>query len=374
MSSAAASAERKDTQLSRLRFIKSLRLDELRAFVTAHGAPGYRADQVFDWLYTRGAQSFDEMSNVPRALRETLAARFGRPDALTLDDELISGDGAVKRIFLLHDGARIESVSMPEDGRLTLCVSSQAGCAMDCAFCRTGSGGLNRGLECGEIIDQIAHVKRSGAHITNIVFMGMGEPLANFDQFAAALDILIHEKGFGISPRRITFSTVGLANRIRRAARELPPVNLAVSLNAPDDTLRSRLMPVNRKFPIAELLNACRAYARTSERPVTFEYVLIDKLNNSTAQAAKLAERIQSIPCKVNLIAFNPFEGCAFESPSPESVERFQAELTRRGIDAFVRRSRGRDIGAACGQLGNSSQQPAAISQGKAFKKTAKRK
>lgn len=336
--------------------IKDFSIEDLCAFLEQRGHEPYRGRQVWEWLHGKCAASFDEMRNLPRALREDLSALFA-VDALAVDRVLDSQDGSRKFLLRAVDGETIQSVLMPDGRRLTLCVSSQAGCAMGCAFCLTGAGGLRRKLETAEIVDQaILAAREPGAleRISNLVFMGMGEPLANFDSVGAALRMLTHEKGLAFAPRRITVSTAGLANRIRRAAREWPPVNLAVSLNAPDDALRDRLMPVNRKFPIEELLGACRHYARATGRQVTIEYVLLDGVNHAPRHARTLAKRLDGMPCKVNLIPFNPFEGASFKRPSDNSVLAFQEELKRNGIEAFVRNSRGRDIGAACGQLGGN--------------------
>lgn len=336
--------------------IKDFGIDELCAFLEQHGHEAYRGRQVWEWVHGKCAASFEEMRNLPRALREELAGLF-EVDALAVDRVLESQDGSRKFLLRAADGEIIQSVLMPDGRRLTLCVSSQAGCAMGCAFCLTGAGGLRRKLEAAEIVDQAVLAAREPGvqeRISNLVFMGMGEPLANFDSVGAALRMLTHEKGLAFSPRRITVSTAGLANRIRRAAREWPAVNLAVSLNAPDDALRDRLMPVNRKFPIAELLGSCKYFAQATGRQVTIEYVLLDGVNHAPRHARTLAKRLDGIPCKVNIILFNPFEGSAFKRPPESSALAFQEELKRNGVDAFIRNSRGRDIGAACGQLGGT--------------------
>ena len=329
--------------------------DMLRQWFKDHGYPAFRADQIFDWLYKHNVESFEQMSNVPRALREELDREFDF-HSLTLERRLESEDGSAKLLLRLRDGILIESVIMPEDGRLTLCLTTQAGCAMGCAFCKTGEGGLARNLEAAEIVEQVLEARRvSGRELSNLVFMGMGEPLANLENVAAALHLITGSPGMGMSSQRVVVSTSGWAGGIRKAARVFPAVGLAVSLNAPDDALRSRIMPVNRRFPIGELLAACREYQRAVPRPVTFEYVLLAGINDSDKHAHKTAKLIRNMPCRVNLIPFNPFPGCAFERPAEVRVTGFQNILKQHGLDVFIRRSRGRDIGAACGQLGGNT-------------------
>jgi 23S rRNA (adenine2503-C2)-methyltransferase len=346
--------------------IKNLSHDELLAWAREQGHPDYRAAQVWEWLYARQARSFAEMKNLPLALRDELDKAFAA-ESLALKDEIASEDGATKLLFRARGGFIIESVVMPDRGRVTLCVSTQAGCAMGCRFCLTGARGFGRNLEAGEIVEQVTVAQRqlgAGRRLTNLVFMGMGEPLANAVNFAAALKTLAHERGLAFNLGRATFSTIGPAERIRSAARELPPgAQMAVSLNAPDDALRSKLMPATRKAPLGELLEACRFYAKATGQKVTFEYVLLAGVNDSPAQAVKLAALLGGIPCKVNLIPFNPFEGCEFRAPGEDAVVAFQAELNRRGLGVFVRRSRGLDIGAACGQLGGLNNERKKISK-----------
>lgn len=333
--------------------IKDLSSAELAARLAASGHPGYRAAQIRQWLFQKRAVAFDEMTNLPRALRDRLAGDFaiGR---LPILRRVEARDGTVKFLFGLEDGASIESVLIPEVRRLTLCISTQAGCGLGCAFCATARLGLRRNLTAGEIADQVLEASRTlegGKRITHVVLMGMGEPLANYQQTVRALDIITDgDWGVGISPRRVTLSTVGLVPQIQRLMAETR-VNLAVSLHAPDDELRARLMPVNRKYPLQQLLDCCRALPLPRRKRITFEYVLLSGVNDAPEQAARLAALLRGIPSKVNLIPFNPHPGSAFLRPEDEAIARFQRELHDRGVQTNVRRPRGDDIQAACGQL-----------------------
>jgi 23S rRNA (adenine2503-C2)-methyltransferase len=256
--------------------------------------------------------------------------------------------------YHLDDGPVIESVLIREPRRLTLCLSTQAGCRIGCAFCLTAKGGLRRHLRVAEIVDQILQARTlldADERLTNLVFMGMGEPLDNYAATVKALRLITHPDAVGFSPRRITVSTSGLVPALRRFGAEDLRVNLAVSLNAPNDAIRSQLMPINKKWPIGELLAACQTYPLPSGRRITFEYVLLEGLNDQPMHAEQLARLLRGLRCKVNLIPFNPFPGAAFRRPSAETVQRFQAILHSQYFTATIRESRGRDIGAACGQL-----------------------
>jgi 23S rRNA (adenine2503-C2)-methyltransferase len=335
------------------RNVKDLSVDELAAWLSQHGEPAYRARQILRWIYQKGATSFPEMSDLSKPLRAALAEAFtiDRPTVVRLAR---SADGTRKFLFELGYGGQIESVLIPAEvgERLTLCISSQVGCGMGCAFCATATLGLHRSLEAGEIVDQVLEARRElgATPITNIVFMGMGEPLHNYDEVVKALGILTAEWGVGFSPRRITVSTVGLVPAMKRLLEDTR-VNLAVSLSGTTDVVRSRLMPVNRKYPLATLFAACRALPLPRRKRITFEYVMLRGENDSLEDARRLGKLLRGIPSKVNLIPFNPFPGSGFTSTARPAVEAFRAALLRQGIHGTIRESRGRDIQAACGQL-----------------------
>lgn len=347
--------------------IKTLIPDKLEERIVGMGLKKYRATQVFEWIYGHHAESFDEMTNIAKAERLLLAERFYISHLQALKTEC-SADGTRKFLFELEDKHTIESVLIPDEDRSTLCISSQVGCAQACRFCLTGSGGFVRNLEAFEIADQVLAVGKVLAaepaaaadkgsscerfrHITNIVLMGMGEPLANFDNVLNALIIITADRGPGVSPRRVTLSTAGLVPEIERLGRSGMKVNLAVSLNATTDEVRDRIMPVNRRYPIKELLAACRRFPLDDRRRITFEYVMLRDVNDSEADALRLVKLLRGIQCKVNLIPFNPVPGSEFKRPDDVVVQRFKKILTDHHYTALVRESRGRDISAACGQL-----------------------
>jgi len=326
---------------------------ELESLVESMGAPGYRGRQLADWIYKKDATDLRRMSNLPRELREELATRafVGVPE---IERRTPSADGSEKLVFRLEDGARVQSVLMPDGDRLTLCVSTQVGCGFGCAFCYTGTMGLDRNLTAAEIVGQVAGVTRAlspGQRLTHIVYMGMGEPLANYAATVKSLRLLTDPLAFGLSPRRITVSTVGLVSGIERLAREGLRVNLAISLHATDNATRDRLMPVNKGFAIEELLAACKRFPLPFRQRMTFEYVLLADVNDSRQDALRLARLLKGIRAKINLIPFNDWEGSAFSRPPLPRILAFQAALLEQGITATVRWSKGEDIGAACGQL-----------------------
>ena len=335
--------------------LRSLLPAELEARASGAGEPAYRGEQVFRWLHARGVDELEQMTNVPRALREALG-RDAPLAPLLLDTVQEARDGTRKLRFRTHDGRAIESVLIPDekDGRdkLTLCVSSQAGCALDCAFCATATLGFGRHLTASEIVQQVYRAtKLAGRRPTNLVFMGMGEPMHNFDNVARALALLQHPWGAAFSPRRITVSTVGIVPGIEKLATLTPAPNLAISLNATTDEVRDRLMPVNRRWPIAALLDAARRFPLAHGRRVTFEYVLLAGVNDSDADAERLPRLLRGIPTKVNLIPWNPFPAAAFERPTAERIRGFQERLRAGGLAVYIRTPRGDDIDAACGQL-----------------------
>ena len=333
--------------------IKDLSFKQVTAFLIEHHHPAYRAKQLWQWLFQKRAITFADMTNLSRPLREQLDENFsiGRLQTLRRAE---SRDGTVKFLFGLADGASIESVLIPEPRRLTLCVSTQAGCGFGCAFCATAVLGLKRNLTASEIVDQILEASRTlsdDRRITHIVLMGMGEPLANYDQTVSALQIMTEgDWGIGISPRRVTLSTVGLVPQIEKLMAETR-VNLAISLHAPNDKLRGELMPVNRKYSLAQLLDCCRSLPIPRRKRITFEYVLLRGVNDSEQQARQLAKLLRDIPSKVNVIPFNPHPGSVYVRPAAEDIVRFENVLHDAGVQINVRRPRGDDIQAACGQL-----------------------
>jgi 23S rRNA (adenine2503-C2)-methyltransferase len=330
---------------------------ELEDFFVGMGEKPYRARQVLQWIHQRNASEFEVMTDLSSSLRSELSriAKIELPQVLS---EQQSADGTVKWLFESGAGQAVESVFIPEPGRGTLCISSQVGCALDCVFCATGAQGFNRNLSSAEIIGQVSYANRALPRrpngepaISNVVFMGMGEPLANYRNVVPALRILLSDLAYGLSRRRITLSTSGIVPHIDRLGDDCN-VSLAVSLHAPDDELRNRLVPINRVHPIAELLDACWRYARKhANRFITFEYVMLDGVNDSRQHADQLAELLLGQAAKVNLIPFNPFEGNEFRRSGAATIERFQNRLRRRGLVVTTRKTRGDDIDAACGQL-----------------------
>ena len=361
----------------------------LERFFAERGEKPFRARQVSRWLHQRLVDGVDAMTDVAKALRAKLAAETVIEGPPVIRDTT-AADGTRKWLFDVGNGNAVEAVYIPEDDRGTLCISSQAGCAMDCAFCSTGRQGFNRNLSTAEIVGQLRHADRTllaevaetsprsalrapppegagdlgaalrspwawvaagRAPITNVVMMGMGEPLANLDAVIPALRLFLDDNAYGLSRRRVTVSTSGLVPQMDRLAAECP-VALAVSLHAPDDALRDRLVPVNRRHPLADLMAACRRYLEVAPRDfVTFEYVMLDGVNDSAAQAEALVRLVRDVPCKLNLIPFNPFPGSAFSVSPRDRILAFQRRLMDAGIVTTIRRTRGDDIDAACGQL-----------------------
>ena len=333
--------------------IKDSSFKELAAFLAERKQPAYRAKQIRQWLFQKRAAVFGEMTNLSGAMRRQLEDNFAISRLQTLR-RAESSDGTVKFLFGLGDGASIESVLIPEARRLTLCISTQAGCGFGCAFCATAVLGLKRNLTAGEIVDQVLEASRTlsgNRRITHVVLMGMGEPLANYAQTSSALEVITDgEWGIGISPRRVTLSTVGLVPQIEKLM-EQTRVNLAISLHAPTNELRGELMPVNRKYSLEQLLDCCRKLPIPRRKRITFEYVLLGGVNDSEQQARQLARLLRGIPSKVNVIPFNAHPGSGFRRPAPEQIERFEKVLREEGVQINVRRPRGDDIQAACGQL-----------------------
>ncbi len=331
--------------------LKALSKDELALFFHERSLPGYRAGQALHWIYARQASAISEITEFSKDLRTRLES-ISYISNLSLLKTQKSADLSEKYLFGLEDGQRIESVLMSDKDRLTLCVSSQAGCAMGCRFCQTGKLGFRRNLAPHEIVDQVIAVNRAlgrDRKITNIVLMGMGEPLANLDNVAEALWRIVSLAG--ISKRKVTISTAGLVPKMEALPLKAPDVNLAVSLNATTDETRSAIMPVNRRYPLRSLLEACRRFPLGARRRITFEYVLISGLNDSIADAKRLVGLLRGIPSKVNLIPLNPHAGSDLRRPSEAVIAAFQEILIKNNLTAIIRESKGGDILAACGQL-----------------------
>ncbi len=333
--------------------LKNLSPAELESFTASFGKERYRSTQLLRWLYQRGAHSLDEMTNLSKKFRRELSQVSFISVLRPLRIEQ-SRDGTKKFLFQLEDGNRIESVLIPDKSRLTLCLSTQAGCAMGCRFCLTGRNGLKRNLTVSEILNQILSVKQllpDGSSITNIVLMGMGEPLANYENTLKAIGLMTYPEAFKFSSRRVTLSTVGLLPQLEQLSKEKVRFRLAVSLNASDEETRSRLMPVNRLHPLKKTLEICRKFPLQPRARITFEYVLLEGENDSPEDAKRLLKILKAIPSKVNLIPLNEAPGIPFKRSSEERVRRFQEILMKGGMNAIVRASKGADISAACGQL-----------------------
>ena len=333
--------------------LADLELGAIEAALVERGHERFRARQLFAWIYRRGVTDLDAMTDLPRGLRSSLAAEFALTTPAVARRET-SVDGTEKFLLRLEDGREIESVFIPDTPAMTLCISTQVGCAMACAFCLTGRMGLVRNLTAGEIAGQVrVMVRELGLAETafNIVLMGMGEPLHNYDETMKALRMVCDKEGLAVPPRRITLSTVGLLPQLERLAREPIMPNLAISLHAPTDALRGELVPLNRKYGVADVIAAAREFPLKKRSRITFEYVLLDGVNDRPEDARRLAKLLSGMKAKVNLIPLNAAAGIPFDRPPDEAIDRFAAILAERGVTVSVRKSRGRDIRAACGQL-----------------------
>ena len=323
----------------------------MESLVVSLGAKPFHGRNLLKWIHKHGVTDFSQMSDLPKSLRETLARDYEIyvPEIVF---EQPSFDGTTKWVMELQDGQRIETVFIPDGDRSTICVSSQVGCALDCSFCSTAQQGFNRNLSTGEIIGQVWQATRELGHPpSNVVMMGMGEPLANYDAVVTAMDIMMEDLAYMISKSRVTLSTSGIVPALERL-RQDSDVSLAVSLHAPDNALRDQLVPINRKYPLEQLIPACKAYvAGDRRRKVTWEYVMLDGVNDSIAHAKALIRLLQGVPSKVNLIPFNPFPGTDYRTSPMERVDAFRERLMRAGIITITRKTRGDDIDAACGQL-----------------------
>ena len=342
--------------------------EELTSVIKDAGLEAYRAKQVWQWIYYHGVTDFAKMSTLAKPVCEKLADHF-IIDRATIDVKQVSEDGTVKWLLKWHDGQQVECVHIPESDRGTLCMSSQVGCTLTCRFCHTGTQMLVRNLEAAEIVGQLLLARDEigewpspddGRMISNVVMMGMGEPLMNYDNVAKALKIVMDSDGIKLSKRKITLSTSGVVPMIKRLGDELN-VNLAISLHAVNDETRSRIMPINRKYPIAELMKACREYpGLTNARRITFEYVMLKDVNDSDADARELVRLLKGMPAKVNLIPFNPWPGSPFDCSDEDRIAAFAGIVNDAGYASPVRQPRGRDILAACGQLKSASQRVSA--------------
>lgn len=318
--------------------------------------PSYRAAQVLKWIHQRGVTDFEQMTDLSKPLRKRLA-ETAVIEGLNPSDEQVSADGTRKWLMRLADENCVETVFIPEENRATLCISSQVGCSLNCTFCATGYQGFNRNLSSSEIIAQLWHVwcslssEDNRRPITNVVLMGMGEPLLNYDPVVAALQIMLDDYCYGFSRRRVTLSTAGVVPGIRRLLEDCP-VSLAVSLHAPNDELRSELVPLNKKYPIEKLMGVCRRYAAYDRRwRVTFEYIMLRDINDSVSHAEQLSRLLREVPAKVNLIPYNRVQGLGYERSSQEVIDRFRDVLLSNRIMTITRKTRGEDVDAACGQL-----------------------
>ena len=329
--------------------LKGLTQEQLQDFLSSLGKEKYRTKQILRWIYQRHVCDFDQMTDLAKDFRAQLKQSAFVSECVP-ETEQTSSDGTKKYLFRLADGETVEAVRIPmEEGRATLCISTQVGCAMGCQFCMTGTFGLTRNLSAAEIVNQVC-AALVDAPVSNIVLMGMGEPLHNLDNVVQALKIFYLDDGLGFGSRRVTLSTCGLVPGIEALADKVK-VNLAVSLNATTDSLRDELMPINKRYPLADLMRACREFAKTTRQRITFEYILIGGINDSLADAKRIVKLLHGVRGKINLIAYNEHDGSPFKSPTHENVKAFQSYLLQRDVVATLRASKGQDIAAACGQL-----------------------
>ncbi len=334
--------------------IRNLSYEELVKYFGGIGEKPFRAAQIFEWIYQKNAWVFDAMTNLPKELRERLKQDFNlQPN--TIAQKMVSEEGTTKFLFDLHDHEKIESVLIPTETRTTACISTQAGCKFGCRFCASGIGGWSRNLSCAEIVTQVLQVREESLKherpLSNIVFMGTGEPLDNFQNLMKAIRIINSDKAINIGARHITISTVGLVPKIKELVKENIQVELAVSLHGYDDESRGVLMPVNKKYPIEELIQACREYIQKTNRQITFEYILIRNLTCTEKAAQALGKLLKGMICKMNLIPYNPVSEFDHEPPTKLEMLAFKTRLSELGVHATIRMPRGRDVAAACGQL-----------------------
>ena len=339
--------------------IRNLSFEELKNSLDILGEKSFRAKQVFEWLWQKNAATFDEMSNLSKDLRAKLNENFFI-DHIQLDDQQISSDKTIKCAFSVGEGKVVEGVLIPTSSRTTACISSQVGCSLSCTFCATGRLKLMRNLTAGEIVDQVVYLKdqadnRYNTPLTNIVYMGMGEPLLNYKNVLQSVEMITSEQGLGMSPKRITVSTAGIAKMIRKLGDDEVKFNLAVSLHAANDKKRSHIMEINDSNNLEELSNALRYFHEKTESRVTFEYIIFKDFNDKIEDAQELAEFAKCVPCKINIIEYNPIDNGEFQQANRQNVDAFAAFLETKNLIVHVRRSRGKDIDAACGQLANKN-------------------
>ncbi len=335
--------------------IRNITFDELQQYLLGKGELAFRAKQVSNWLWNKSARSFDEMNNLSKSLREKLKDNFNIHPA-TLDQSQYSADKTIKNTFRLYDGNIIEGVLIPADERMTACVSSQVGCSLTCKFCATGYMDRKRNLDPGEIYDQVVLIdqqsrERYGQPLSNIVYMGMGEPLLNYANVIQSIDYITSEQGLNMAAKRITVSTAGIAKMIKKLGDDKVKFNLALSLHAANDQKRNEIMPINEQNSLKALSEALKYYFAKTKNPVTYEYIIFNDFNDQLQDAAELARFCKHIPCKVNIIEYNPISFASFENAREDKTEAFASYLLKQGIRTNIRRSRGKDIDAACGQL-----------------------
>jgi 23S rRNA (adenine2503-C2)-methyltransferase len=360
--------------------------EELREYLNTLNLPGYRADQIYGWIYQKQARTWEEMTNLPQDIRQKFKAQNLSLGCLEAVAQSEADDGTIKYLFELPDGQRVESVYIPEPDRRTVCLSTQAGCGMGCAFCATGQSGFIRNLTTAEMVDQVLSISRAHAHarvnasasvlksssdrrpIDNLVIMGQGEPFANYEPVMKAIRIFNDPEALGIGARHITVSTCGLVPGILKLSEESLQVNLAISLHSADDELRNRLMPINRKYPLRQLWEACRVYSDKTGRRITFEYAMIDGINDRDSDLEKLVKvmtgTLTRVPCHVNLIPLNPIPKSGFKSSNPWRVKEFSNRLNQAHIETTIRKERGRSLAAACGQLSARAGRKGELSHG----------
>ncbi len=338
--------------VSELKDIKSLTLNELTNEMNALGLPAYRAEQIFKWLHEKAVQSFDEMLNIPKNIRKRLTELYYISVATIEKKQISCYDGTIKYLFRLYDGEFIESVLMDYHHGYTICISTQVGCKMGCTFCATGKSGFSRNLTPSEMLAQIQSAQKdNNIRISNIVLMGMGEPLDNFDNVIKFLSLVSSDKGINIGMRHITLSTCGVVPKMYELAKLKLQITLSVSLHAPNDEIRSRTMPINNKYNVNELIKACRDYVKVTNRRITFEYAMIDGVNDSDECAEELAHLVKGMLCHINLIPVNSVNGTAYQKSKKKRLVEFSNILEKNGVTATIRRTLGSDIDASCGQL-----------------------
>lgn len=339
--------------------IRSFPLEELREVFLSHQQPAYRAKQVEQWVWQKHVKSFAEMTNLPKEVRDFLENHFIITE-LSVSDQQISADGTIKNAFSLHDGKVVEGVLIPSGERMTACISSQVGCSLECAFCATGKLKRMRNLGADEIFDQVVAIKNQAwehynTALTNIVYMGMGEPLLNYKAVMGSIERITNESGLGMSPKRITVSTAGIAKMIRKLGDDEVKFNLALSLHAANDVKRSKIMPINEQNSLDSLAGALQYFHQKTRTRITFEYIVFKDFNDSLEDAEELVAFCRKVPSKVNIIEYNPIDDGKFQQADPEKVDAFANHLEQQGIVVNIRRSRGKDIDAACGQLANKN-------------------